>query len=206
MSNSFSSKHAQLFEALYFLKMGELKHLCEKLDLPYTAKKGEVIEGIKHFITTGKILETPPIPAVSKASAYAKASADKKKGTSYPLKPETLMLIGAYKNDAQTRAFFKKLIGNHFHFTAFGIDWLNARWKAGKPPTYQEFATMWQREVDTRKDKKPQPKQEWALITFVQKYMERHPNASKTEVTNAWHKKRAEMVNLVKEYFRTKDA
>lgn len=183
---------SELFEALYFLKMGELKALCLKLGLPYTAKKAQDINGIKHFVNTGNILEIPQIPAVSKAV----------KGTVYPLAAETKMLMGSYKNDAVTRAFFKKLVGNHFHFTAFGIDWLNERWQAGKPPTYQEFATMWQKEVDKRKAQKPEPKQEWALITYVQKYMEKHPNASKTEVNKAWHKKRLEMVALVKEYFK----
>lgn len=186
------AEQTKLFDALYFLKMGELKKLCLQLDLPYSGKKGQVIDTIKHFVNTGKVLEIPEIPAVSRA----------KKGQTYILSPNTKILLGAYKNDAKTRAFFKKLVGPHFHFTAFGIDWLNERWQQGKPPTYQEFATMWQKEVDKRKGKKPQPKQEWALITFVQKYMEAHPNASKAEVTNAWHKKRNVMVALVKEYFK----
>lgn len=185
-------ENTQLFESLYFLKMAELKKLCLQLNLPSAGAKAEIIDRIKHFITTGKILEIPPIPAISKAQ----------KGKSYPLAPQTLMLIGAYKNDAQTRAFFKKFIGNHFHFTAFGIDWLNLRWKQGTPPTYQEFADMWQKEYTKRKMQKPEPKKEWALITFVQRYMEAHPNASHTEVMKAWHKKRAEMVALVQEYFK----
>lgn len=184
-------KKTELYDALYFLKMDELKALCFKLGLPYTAKKARVIDMIKHFIITGKVLEIPEIPTISKAQ----------KGGQYPLAPDTKMLIGSYKNDAATREFFKKLIGNHFHYAAFGIDWLNERWQAGEPPAYQEFATMWQKEVDKRKSQKPQPKQEWALITFVQKFMKAHPNASKTEVTLAWHKKRAEMVALVKEFF-----
>lgn len=182
----------ELFNALYYLKIGELKALCLKLGLPYSGKKGQVIDTIKHFVNTGKVLEIPEIPAVS----YAE------KDKQYPLTSNTKMLLGSYKNDAKTRAFFKKLIGSHFHFTAFGIDWLNDRWQTGKPPTYQEFAHMWQKEVDKRKSKKPQPKQEWTLITFVQKYMEAHPDATKTEVNKAWHKKRNDMVALVNEYFK----
>lgn len=79
-------------------------------------------------------------------------------------------MIGSYKNDAKTRAFFKKTIGNHFHFNA--------------------------------KTKSLRPKQEWALITFVQKYMGKHPQATKAEVNKAWHKKRLEMVMVVIEYFK----
>ena len=124
-----NTKNLELFEALYFLKMGELKALCQKLHLPYSCKKGQIIDTIKHFVSTGKVLEIPEIPTISKAV----------KKQSVALAPDTRMLLGSYKNDAKTRAFFKKLIGNHFHFTAFGIDWLNERWQAGKPPTYQEL-------------------------------------------------------------------
>lgn len=94
------------------------------------------------------------------------------------------------------------MCGSHFHFTAFGIDWLNARWKAGNPPTYQEFANMWQREHELRKTQKPRPKQEWALITYVQKYMAAHPQASKAEVMKAWHTIREEKVALVLQFFK----
>ena len=190
--------NTQLFQALYFLKMAELKDLCLQLHLPAKGAKGELIDRIKHYITTGSILPTAEIPEISKAQ----------KNHIYPLKPNTLMLIGSYKNDAKTRAFFKTLIGSHFHFTAFGIDWLNERWKQGKPPAYQEFADMWQHEYEERKLSKPAPKKEWAYITFVQQYLEQHPNASKTEIMDAWNTIREAKVALVhaslKEIFKQK--
>jgi hypothetical protein len=127
------------------------------------------------------------MPEISKA----------KKNQQYPLKPETLMLIGSYKNDAKTRAFFKQLIGPHFHFTSFGIDWINARWKAGNPPTYQEFADMWQYEYQKRKKQPVEPKKEWALINFMQCYAVEHPYASKEEAMKAWKIARAEKVAFV---------
>jgi len=184
MKKLSKQEQSDLFEALYFMKMAELKKVCEQLGLPVTGVKGERIDRIKHFIMTGKILEEQKMPEISKA----------KSGKEYPLKPDALVLFGAYKNDAQTRAFFKKLIGNHFHFTAFGIDWLKMRWMQGKPPTYQEFAAMWQAEVDRRKIKKPDPKKEWALITFVQKYMQENPHASKEKVLKEWDKIRKQNV------------
>ncbi|XVN42631.1 MAG: hypothetical protein RCG15_08655 [Candidatus Rickettsia vulgarisii] len=63
------------------------------------------------------------------------------RGVVYHLHPNTLMLKGSYKNDLRNRQFFKQLIGEHFHFTAIAIDWLNDRWMQGlpPPPTYQEF-------------------------------------------------------------------
>ncbi len=195
MKKLSKQEQSDLFDALYFMKMAELKKVCEQLGLPVTGVKGERIDRIKHFITTGTILEEQKVPEVSKAPYYAKASKGRaKKDKEYPLKPNGLILFGAYKNDAQTRAFFKKLVGNHFHFTAFGIDWLKMRWMQGKPPTYQEFADMWQKETERRKNKKPEPKKEWALITFVQKYMQENPDASKERVLQEWDKLRKQKV------------
>jgi hypothetical protein len=106
------------------------------------------------------------------------------------------MLKGSYKNDVRTRAFFKLLIGPHFHFTAFGIDWLNERWQAGNPPTYQEFANYWVSEVEKRKDKRPEPKKEWAYINFLQQAQRLMFHASKEELLAAWKKMRQEKVRV----------
>ena len=153
------SSHDQkiLFDSLYFMNMAELKQICAVLTIPLSKGKADMIDAIKHFVKTGQILSIKTIPEASRA----------KKGKNYPLMPDTLILFGDYKNDAKTRAFFKKLIGNHFHFTAFGIDWINDCWHAGKPPTYQEYADMWQREFARRNNEKPQPKKEWAYINFL---------------------------------------
>lgn len=183
----------EVCEALYYLKVVELKGLCIQLGLPFNGAKAEIIDRLRHFVATGAVLKPAVIPEISKA----------KKGLTYPLQPGTFMLQGAYKNDAKTRAFFKELIGNHFHFTAFGIDWLNERWQQGNPPTYQEFADMWQKETKKRKKQKPDPKKEWAYIAFVQQYGILHPKASKIETTNAWNKTRAEKVELVTAFFKT---
>ncbi len=184
--------NAQLFEALYFLKMIELKNVCLRLKLSPKGAKGELIESIKHFVATGNMLQSTPIPAISKAQ----------KNQTYPLAADMLMLMGSYKNDAKTRAFFKKLIGEHFHFTAFGIDWLNICWKQGKPPTYQEFADMWQREYERRQKIKPEPKKEWAYITLVQQYGQKNPKAKKRHITDSWNKIRSEKVALVHELLK----
>lgn len=143
-----------LKKALLFLKMAELRDVCARLYLPTQGTKNVLIAWILHFIKTGEIIKEPKIPDASKA----------KRGNNYSLSPETLILKGAYKNDLKTRLFFKTLIGEYFHFTAFGIDWLNARWLEGKPPTYQEFAQMWKSEYARREKEGTTPKEEWAYI------------------------------------------
>lgn len=166
--------------ALTFFYVSELRELALKLALSEKGNKMALIVRILHFLESGEKLATPKLPESSRA----------KRGESYPLHPDTLMVKGAYKNDLKTRLFFKELIGDHFHFTAFGIDWLNDRWIEGKAPTYQEFAKMWQEEYERRKKMPAAPKEEWAYINFVQNYLKALPHASQSGVNSAWEEER----------------
>lgn len=96
------------------------------------------------------------------------------------------------------------MIGSHFHFTAFGIDWINEKWMEGNPPPYQEFADMWVKETKRRKHSPVAPKAEWAYINFVQSYSQKAPNTSKSDVNQAWkiaRQKRKAMVSEIIEHF-----
>ena len=111
---------------------------------------------------------------------------DRQKGKEYPLDGQTYILFGAYKNDLKTRLFMKKLVGEHFHFTAFGQDWMKKKWYDGKPPTYAEFAAYWSAEYLKRKQGMTQPKDEWAYIKFIKEYIRKNPNATKEEILQKW--------------------
>jgi len=130
--NKPSQDSSDLKESLFFLNIKELKELCVKLSLAFKGKKIELINRIVHFVEHVEKLITPKFPQ----NVYAK------KGTNYDLSPNAYILKNAYKNDLKTRMFFKNIIGDHFHFTAYGQDWINYRWLNGNPPTYQEFADM----------------------------------------------------------------
>lgn len=181
LTNLSKKQQEEFFSALYYMNMAEIKEFCNKHKIPATDKKGPIIERIKHYLLTGEILSPPILPAIAKA----------KKDRDYPLKPNALILKGAYINDLQTRQFFQKLIGSHFHFTAFGQDWILERWYAGKPPTYAEFAKFWEKEFSKRKNSKANPRQEWAYLNFLQRYQKINPNISRAETMVAWEKKRA---------------
>ena len=129
-SRAFEKSLPALRESFNFLNMDELRQLSNHLGLPFAGQKGEVIQRIVHFLETGENKERVKLPKISCARA----------GESYPLMPGTLILKGAYKNNDETRAFMKSLVGEHFHFTSFGQDWIKNRWLRGKPPSYQEFA------------------------------------------------------------------
>jgi len=171
-----SIEQTALHDVLHYMKMAELKRACLFFALPDAGKKTQRIERILMFIQTGKVTKQPHIPAQSLAKNHPPQ----------PLDAASLMLKGGYKNDAQTRAFFKQLIGSHFHFTAFGIDWLNERWQKGNPPTYQEFADYWVAETERRAQQKQKPKDEWMFIRFMQQMKTSKPNASKDDLMEAW--------------------
>ncbi len=182
---------SELQESLLFLYVDELKNLCAQLELSLKGKKAELIHRIIIFVETGEKVVLSPYPLVS-------CSKGNKTGA---LTPDALMLRGAYKNDLKTRMFFKQLIGEYFHFTAFGIDWLDSRWMAGMPPTYQEFAAMWAKEYEIRKNVPALPKAEWAYINFVQGYLREHAHATKDDILHAWNAMRSEHKNYVESFF-----
>ena len=187
---------SDLRKSLLFFHVDELKELCTTLQLPNNGTKISLIGRIIHFLETGKIISAPRIPVISKAI----------KGHFYPLLPNTLMLSGSYKNDLKTRMFFKQLIGEHFHFTAYGIDWLNNRWIIANPPSYQEFATMWQAEHLRRKTNPAAPKDEWAYINFVQLFIKENPTASQQTIHAAWdieRKKQKETAFTIIQKYKT---
>lgn len=167
---------SSLSNSLTYLHVSELKAYCEKLALSSKGTKMTLISRMIHFLKTGEKIELPPYPA-SSLSRGQKVNA---------LKPDALMLKDAYKNDLKTRLFFKNLIGDFFHFTAFGIDWLEERWRQGNPPTYQEFANMWQKEYAFRKANGSPPKEEWAYINFVKRYLKETPQASRKDILKQW--------------------
>lgn len=183
----------ELKEALSHMHVSELKNQLEELHLSIKGfNKKELIDRLVYYAKTGKELLPITIPKIAKA----------RHGVSYPLSPTTLMLYGSYKNDLKTRQFFKQLIGDHFHFTAQGIDWLRERWIEGNPPTYSLFAKEWEVEYQHNKKEKRLPKQEWAYIRFVQEYLRTSPDASKKEVNIAWEIKRQEYIQLVHAFFK----
>lgn len=181
----------QLWCSLYYLHVSELKNYCEEFDLSVKGKKITLISRIVHFLKTGERIDLPEYPSIS----VAKTKKNKE------LRPDAFMLKGAYKNDLKTRVFFKSLIGEHFHFTAFGIDWLEERWMQANPPTYQEFADMWQNEYALRKTKGSIPKEEWAYINFVKRYLINHPQASREEILMQWEIERNKHMDEIRKIF-----
>ena len=182
----------KLNNAVLFFNMQELKRVCEGFGFSSAGKKMALITRITTYIETGEIVLEPVIPAASRAQ----------RGEKVELTPHGMILHGSFKNDAATRAFLKTLVGNHFHYTAFGLDWINERWLAGNPPTFAQFAQFWQIEFSARKKQKAPLKKEWALLNFVAAYIKKYPAAPREEVVIAWKHERALQVEAGMEILR----
>jgi hypothetical protein len=186
ISLPLNEKDLELLQgALHYLHMSELKMACASLKLPFQGQKGEIIQCIMTFLRTGEVIKSPPLPEVSKA-----------KNMLSTLSPKSLILSGSYKNDLPTRTFLKTLVGDHFHFTAFGQDWIKNRWRNGNPPTYAEFASFWEKEYEQRKTRKATPKKEWAYINFLQQYGQKNPSFSKQHFLKEWERYRTQQVQI----------
>ena len=181
-----SEQRGLFFEDLYMLSMGQLRTLCEQFGLSRAGKKVFLIECLKQYLITGARLRPEALPEVSCAQTGHRAE----------LHPDARILAGQYKNDLKTRLFMKSLVGDHFHFTAAGIDWIRESWEQGKPPTYKEFAEWWQAEYAV-KDTQRTLKKEWAFLTFVQAYQGECPNASQGEIMKQWKVHQAQAVARV---------
>ena len=58
----------ELFPALLYLNMRELKNICLHFGLPAESEKIKLIESIELYLSTGKIALREQIPAISKES------------------------------------------------------------------------------------------------------------------------------------------
>jgi hypothetical protein len=173
--------------ALNHMNMKELKDECRSLGIRPTGRKGDIINGILGFVRGTKKPTANSIPHNCQARPER----------GYPLKKQTLILCGSYKNNDATRDFLKILIGPHFHFTAFGQDWIRSRWAKGKPPTYAQFARAWQQEhLRRRSCKIARPKKEWAYLNFAQRFGKNNPAVDRSELASEWKKQRAAQAAL----------
>jgi hypothetical protein len=176
--------------ALNHMNMNELKGACQMLGIIPAGKKGDIIRGISSFVRNGKKPTAQTIPRNCRTHP---------KGV-FPLKPQTPIPFGSFKNNDVTREFLKSLVGQHFHFTAFGQYWIRNRWMKGKPPTYAEFARAWQKEYLRRRAlQTARPKKEWAYLNFVQRFVKKSPTTSLNELANEWKKLRASQAALAKQ-------
>ena len=127
----------------YYWYLSELAAFCRSHGLEASGHKQELVARIEHFLRTGR---RPP-------QSKAPASTGLKTGEqlSQPITLDT-PVTAAYRCNAETRAFFKSVIGPHFRFTARMQQYRRQKQRGGIPLTYGDLAREWRREAERRGD------------------------------------------------------
>ncbi len=180
MSNSsFAFDENQLNyirESLFFLKIDELRTISKKFNLNYKENKLFLIEDIVYFLKNNQKPKPRTMPEISIS----------KKNVVYKIDLNEQILYGHFKNNYETRDFFKKHIGDHFHFTVFAIDWVNKNWHEGTVITYSDYIDMWKSQFS----QKHQLKDEWMYMRFVKEFLQKNNNITQKQVNTEWKKER----------------
>lgn len=124
----------------------ELANFCKKIDIPANGTKPVLEEKIVSFLKTGNY---EPVYSANIKKRLKKSRREPP--------PETIRLSDAipenYKNSQKHREFFTSVIGKHFHFTAYMMNYI----KNNPGMTYQDYVNEWNAEYERRKDKNYKP-------------------------------------------------
>ncbi len=167
----------------HYRYLNELTAFCRSQGLPASGQKQELVARIEEFLKTGR-----RDPAPTKARARKKSAAAARSG---PITLDTV--VGDdFKCDAETRDFFKSVIGDHFHFTAHLQQFRRERQRKGVRLTYGDLVQEWLAERERRKDPNYKSKigRYWQYNQFVRDFMaDKQRNAGKgmSEAARAWN-------------------
>jgi len=178
-----AEERKNLIATLSYFTLEELNEVCKTHKLSLTGSKQELINRITHFATSLQKTSFKRLPEASLA----------KKGRSYPLHKETLILKGSYKTNAATRKFMEKLSGARFNFSAASQEWIASLWRKGTPPTYNDLALYWRQEETRKAHANKQKDYNWAYESFMKSFRAKHPEADEQACENAWQKLRDKM-------------
>ncbi|MEM0911360.1 MAG: hypothetical protein AAGJ37_10325 [Pseudomonadota bacterium] len=191
--NCLSESEFQILEkAIYFLKVDELKHICGELECSASGQKQDIIDAILQAV---KSAPRKTKNVLSQPNALQSIQAKRRSDDQSRKDPDVFIIPGKYTNNRVQREKFKQLIGGHFSFTSFGMDWIKQQWEKGKYPSYDEFAAFWQAEYERRKKGGSfTSKATLQRVTFFREMKGKYP--SKTALESAWKEKREEQASI----------
>ena len=129
------------FNNWYWYKK-ELVEFCKQNKLKTTGRKPELTERISYFLQNG----CPPKTNNLKSPTNKKTIQALPRSIDEPI-PEN------YTSSELYRAYFKSIIGDHFHFTAYMMKYI----KNNPGITFRQYTNEWQAEHERRKDKNYKP-------------------------------------------------
>lgn len=166
--------------SIYFLKVPELKQLLTDAGIKPTGSKQTMINSLIAYAKGDSTRPSAPQFTDGERALRQKAN---------QYDPTVFIVPGVYTNNRKSRELFLTLIGRHFSFTTYGMDWIKDRWAEGTCPTYQAFAEFWQEEYLRRKNNGAfKSKQTLQRVQFFRAMKDR--NLSKGELEDAWARER----------------
>jgi hypothetical protein len=156
---------------------------CRQHGLATSGQKLDVVARIEAFLETGRC-------DVRERSARARG----RSAVTMRCGPITLdTVVGDdFKCDAETRAFFKSVIGEHFHFTAHLQQFRREQQLKSVRLTYGDLVREWMAEHERRKDPnyKSRIARSWEYNQFVRDFMAdkpRNEGLSISDAARAWN-------------------
>jgi len=158
----------QLLDDLNYLNTAEIKRFCKRHSIPYTIaietkdgkqhqtqehdRKGVMLDRIRHFLRTGKVLqETCFCARVVRFAALPEG-----------LTGDDRLFYGQYEKRNRTLMnLLKELTDGHYRDGAIARILMREFWNRGKAPTFREFASAW---LEASKEHTA-PNPEWAFLS-----------------------------------------
>ncbi|HMT02465.1 MAG TPA: DUF6434 domain-containing protein [Burkholderiales bacterium] len=164
-----------LFQKIYWMKK-ELEDFCKENKLMASGRKEELTERIRLFLKDGKITE-------KKKAKPNRATAD----SNFKLTRNSL--VKNYLSDNNTREFFKKEIGDHFHFTQQLNLFRENAIENGIELTYGDLINEWKKQYKLKKDPayKCPISNSCEYNKFIRDYYEANPRVKWDTVRLAWN-------------------
>ena len=158
----------QLLDDLNYLNTAEIKSYCKRHSIPFKIvietkdgskrgtpeddRKGVMLERVRHFLRTGKVLRETCFPA---SVVCFVALGDE-------LTPDGRLFYGQYeKRNRALTSLLEDLTDGHYRDGAIARILMREFWSRGKAPTFREFASAWLKAFNEHKEPNP----EWAFLS-----------------------------------------
>ena len=164
------------FKRFYWLKE-ELVIFCREYGISTSGGKIDIANRIIEFLSTGKVSSSP--------------SRTHRATQKLNLSEITLdsLITKKYTSNETNRAFFKSVIGPHFHFTTRFMNFC----KANPDKTYQDAVNEWYKEQADKKDPNytTELAPQFEYNRFMREYKKNNPTKSFQDAVNAWNEHKA---------------
>lgn len=177
LNNKISLKN---FRDFYWLKE-ELVLFCKSIGIKTSGGKKELEERIFIFLETGLITD------ITTTKQEQNKTQSKFDWNNAHLTPETI-ITDNYKNSENVRVFFKKQIGNKFHFSTPFMQWM----KNNSGKTLADAIVEWNRLNELKKDKnnKDEIAPQFEYNRYIRAFLADNPQLRLKDAIHYWNIKK----------------